>query len=115
MSGGIGEIITTKSLTIQQAKFEGAVAQCIRDWAIAFPHEVVALDRMTHEMRRDDSYHGNKKSNMAHFAEVPVKLHRMMQRRFDIDWINRQDIARIFFRHFRVGLLNLKSMPDFEK
>jgi len=121
----VAEIVKAKSITwgeahahIKSNKWEMNVAALIREWALAHPDELVALDRQTKMLRRERAYgqmFGAKAKHGAHFAEVPVTLYRMMQQRVHKDWMNRQEIAQVFFRHFRVGLLNLKSMPDFEK
>lgn len=119
------EIAKAKSITwgearahIKSNKWEMNVAGLIREWALAHPDEVVAIDRKTKMLRRERAYgqaFGGKAKNMAHFAEVPVSLYKLMQARVHKEWMNRQEIAEVFFRHFRVGLLNLNSMPDFEK
>jgi hypothetical protein len=121
----VAEIVQAKSVTwgdaralVKSHKWEENVAALIREWSLAHPDEVVAIDRKTKMLRRERAYgqmFGAKAKHGAHFAEVPVSLYKLMQARVHRDWMNRQEIAEVFFRHFRVGLLNLKSMPDFEK
>ena len=117
----MADVRTARSVTWEQAHFianqhktEENVAAVIRAWAIAYPHELVALERMTKALRREGGY-SEPYENMAHFAEVPATLYREMVRRWGKDWLKQQDIASIFFRHFRVGCLNLRSMPRFDQ
>lgn len=108
---------------VNSHKWECDIVAMIKAWAVAHPDELDALDRKTKMMRRENAYRqafGSRAANMAHFAEVPVLLDKAMRRAFPKDakgrdWLQQQDIAAAFFRHFRVGVLNLRSMPDFEK
>ena len=108
----MSEIVTSKAFSIKEAKFEGAVVQLIHDWATAHPDELAALDRQVKAQRRERAYMGD---NLAHFAEVPTTLYHLMCAKVNRNWMQRQDIATVFFRHFRVGLLNLNSMPRFDR
>jgi len=126
----VAGIVQAKSVTWGEArahvnshKWEADIVAMIRAWALAHPDELVALDRQTKMLRREGAYRmafGAKAKNMAHFAEIPVLLDKAMKRAFPRDregrdWLQQQEVAEAFFRHFRVGVLNLKSMPDFEK
>lgn len=126
----MAEIAQAKSVTwgearanINSHKWEADIVAMIRAWAMAHPDELVALDRQMKMARRENAYRrafGGPAKDMAHFAEVPVLLDKAMKRAFPVDkkgrdWLQQQDIASAFFRHFRVGVLNLRSMPDFEK
>lgn len=97
-------IVSGKAITLRDAKLEGAVVQVIRDWATAHPDELISLDRQMKGMRREREYMGK---NMAHLAEIPVRLHNAMCEKIDRNWMDDKDLRRLFLEHFKVGCLNL--------
>jgi hypothetical protein len=126
----VAGIVQAKSVTWGEArayvnshKWEADIVAMIRAWALAHPDELVALDRQMKAARREGAYRkafGTTAKDMAHFGEIPILLYKAMCRAFPKDregrnWLQQQEIAEAFFRHFRVGVLNLRSMPDFEK
>lgn len=80
------------------------MVQCIRDWATAFPDELVAFDRQMKQRRELGMYRGEAEA-MASFAEVPTRLHAMMSTRIKRNWLHDSKLANLFFSHFKVGLM----------
>ncbi len=99
-------IVSGGDFSIRSARLEGAVVQCIKDWATAFPAELVAFDQQMKMKRATQPYHSNSPDNAgAAFGEVPVRLNGMMCRRIHKNWLHQAKIANLFFSHFKVGLI----------
>jgi hypothetical protein len=102
-----GEIVAPVRFSIRQARLEGAVVDLIRRWATAFPHELVALDKMVKGIRRETdgvSDHG------MYMAEIPVTLDEMLKAKISRTWSQRPEIRNLVLRNFRVGCINLSAV-----
>lgn len=98
------QIVHGNSFSIRTARLEGAVVALIREWATAFPNELVALDKLVKGYR----YASNGMTdggNMCHSAEIPVTLSNLMATKIKRDWISDPEIWRIFKRNFVVGMV----------
>ena len=97
-------IVHGRTFSIRSARLEGAVVALIREWAIAHPDELAALDKLVKAYR----YASNGMTdggNMAHSAEIPVTLSLMMSLKIKRDWVSDPEIWRIFKRNFVVGMV----------
>ncbi len=95
-------IVSGQALSIRSAKLEGAVVQCIRDWATAHPDELVAFDREMKQRRVENAYRGD---NLAVFLETPVTLDRMLQRRVNRNYRLDPKLMNLIASHFKVGMV----------
>lgn len=107
-------IVAGSDITIATAKMEGDIAQCCKAWAVAFPHEILALRRKVADTRRHLYNQGrrggiSRGKSMLHKAEIPVKLNNLMCRKFGNDWIYDPERRNRFFRIFKAGLVNMTS------
>lgn len=97
-------IVSGSGLSVRSAKLEGAVVQCIRDWATAFPDELIVFDQQMKAARAQGLYRANSSDNAgAHFGDVPKKLYGMMCRRIHRNWFNDERLCNLFFENFTVG------------
>ena len=99
------------TISIGKAKVEGAVVQTIRDWAIAHPDELVALQQKVRWLRAtacDERGFTNDRL-MLHKAEIPVTLYNRMTAKFGKLWEYDPWLKNLFFDHFKVGLVNRTS------
>lgn len=98
-------MIKSANISLASARLEGAVVQSIKDWATAFPQELIDFDRQMREKReRLISPNGmTRHGHMMATYDIPVKLHNIMSFRFGNDWNQNKEIRRYFFDHFRVG------------
>lgn len=102
---------------VQAKKYEDAIAGCIREWAIAHPDQLVALDRIIRYQRTENGYRrawggeAGKLESGARFAEVPRTLWTLMQRKIRRDFWDHQDLIDAFFRHFKVGMIRPNDRP----
>lgn len=101
-------------LVDEKLRLEQAVVQCIKDWATAYPEELVVFDRCMKQLRDQAKTTCAGKvrgmgpdNNLLHKAEIPANLFYMMSRRLKSkDWVCDPTTRNIFFRHFKVGLVN---------
>lgn len=107
------------SAIVRARRWEEDIAATIREWAIKFPDQLVAQDRIIKYMRREGLYRkgwggeAKKMEAACRYAEIPGTLYKMMIRRFGKNWMDKQDMLEAFFRHFKVGVVNLKDRPRF--
>lgn len=101
-------IVAGKSVTIAQARLEGAVVQTIKDWAMAFPHELVWFDQQMKRERRELHRTSaiSDDGNMRKFGDIPAKLYALMNARFGPLWQRDAQTMRLFWRNFEVGKIN---------
>lgn len=95
-------IVSGQGLSIRSAKLEGAVVQCIRDWATAFPQELTQFDQEMKQRRRENAYRGN---DMALFIETPVRLDSLFRRRIDPDYRHDHEVMNLIAAHFPIGMV----------
>lgn len=105
------------SAIVRARKWEDDIAALIRDWAVKHPDELVAQSRITNYARREGLYRrswGGEPGKMeaaARYADIPGSLFKLMMRKFGRNWYDKQDMLEAFFRHFKVGIVNLRDRP----
>jgi hypothetical protein len=79
----------------------------IKRWAMAFPHELTALEVKVKQMRqREHKSNGiSRDGNLRHVAEIPVTLVNFLRRVIAQDWDHDPLTREMFYRHFKVGLV----------
>lgn len=115
--GDSSRVLTNKQISVSDSKVEGQVVQLIRAWATAFPGELVALQRKVRAFR-SGLFHSNamtREREMLHKAEIPAKIHAAMCRVFGHEWLYDARLREMFFRNFRVGLVNRTSVQRTDK
>lgn len=95
-------IVSGQALSIRSAKLEGAVVQCIRDWATAFPDELIAFDQQMKARRASGEYRGEHGSA---FLETPVRLDQMLMRRVHRNYRLDPKLLNLVASHFPIGML----------
>lgn len=106
------------SAIVRARKWEEDIAATIREWAVKYPDQLVAQARITKFSRQEGLYRkgwgGDGKMESAYrYADIPRTLFRMMILRFGRHWYDKQDMLEAFFRHFKVGVINLRDRPKF--
>ena len=93
------------NISLSDARLEGAVVQSIKDWATAFPEDLVAFDKQMKQLRSRLAHQNamSRDERVMHCYEIPMKLNGVMQFRFGRDWRDDPAIRRHFFDHFKVG------------
>lgn len=105
-------ILTGQQISLKSAKLEGAIAQCLKDWAMAHPDELVSLDEHVRAIRQNASSRNviTNDGNMMLKAEIPVSLDAMLRKRFHQHWLVMPDLRNEVFAQFRVGMVNRNSV-----
>lgn len=104
-------IVSGCAISLRSARVEGAVVQCLKDWATAHPDELIALDddvRMLRHVSGTTSGRAvlTEQRTMLPKARIPMTLNTMLQLRIDKDWLVKDDLRRLVFDHFKVGMIS---------
>lgn len=108
-------------MSVSEAAREGrlrttgtAMLDCMRRWATLYPHELDAIDKQVRFHRetqaRTDGFGPDR--NIRQKGQVPVTLHRMMQREIHPDWLETEELVNLFFQIFRVGAIRKGDLRD---
>lgn len=98
-------LITTKNISLSTAKTEGAVVQVLKDWATAYPDELVAFKSQMaqHRWGLVDTRGMSRAGNMREIGQIPVTLNLRMIQSFGKLWSRDRILMNYFWDHFRVG------------
>jgi hypothetical protein len=102
-----GELLAGKSVSVGQARIEGAIVALIREWAMAHLSELTNLERLVKHLRDDGGDRPGK--NMMHMAEIPTSLHNRLKRLLGYDYLHDPWLRKLVLRNFTVGLVNRSS------
>ena len=94
------------AVTVNGLGLEGAVVQCLTDWAAAYPQELVLfkeqMARLRHSLVDERGFSRDTRS-LRQVGEYPVTLDKMMKARFHRMWARDRQVATYFWKHFQVG------------
>lgn len=105
------KITLDRNVPLGAARLEGEIVATVRQWALDFPHELVALDGRVKALRREYAEGRNGMSQgktMMHTAEIPQSLASMMNKKFGRFWSNPEvepELWKLFKRNFTVGMI----------
>ena len=108
-------------MTVSEAAREGrlrtteaAITDCIKRWATHYPHELVAIKQEVEYLKatqaREKGWARDK--HMLHKGRVPVRLHQLMRREVDKNWLETPELRNMFFRLFKVGCINNSDLSE---
>lgn len=103
--------------SVTGAALEGSILATIKAWAEENPADIDAFRRQVSRERdrlHRQGGHGHARGMSAEGTQlikgqVPTKLHHMMRRRVDKNWLWDPEIRNKFWRIFKIGLLNETS------
>lgn len=114
----MGIIVKGTDMSVSAAAREGrrrssyvAMEDCIARWARLNPDAVLALQQQVRNERQNlrrsngmspDGFTMKK-------GQIPVKLHRMLQKEVDSNWLWDPVLRNRFWRIFKIGCVNPKS------
>lgn len=99
-----GEVLAGKSITVAEARTEGAIVALIRAWAMAHLSELTDLERLTKHYR--DVKGDGITDHMMHMAEIPKSLHLRLRLLLGNDYLHDPWLRKLVLRNFTVGLVN---------
>jgi hypothetical protein len=114
-------IVSGSSVSVAEAAREGrlrgldaAIIDCIKRWAVAYPHELVVLKGEVQELK-EHQVRGKgwgRDKHLLHKGRVPVRLHQMMRREIDKKWLDIPELRNRFFDLFKVGCINHSDLSN---
>jgi hypothetical protein len=93
---------------------EAAITDCIKRWATHWPHEVVEIKNEVEHIKavQQHSKGWTREKHMLHKGKVPVRLHQLMRREVDKNWLDIPELRNMFFRLFKIGCINHSDLSE---
>ena len=98
----------------RRRNLEAQVTDTIKRWAVAYPHQIVALKNQT-QFLRETSWNGNgmgRNKMIALQGQIPVTLNTMMNREYGKFWLQDWKLKRTFWSLFKIGVVAKNSLME---